>query len=90
MIYYIAGVQYWRYDSENDRVFANDSLGRSYPRLISDDFPGVIGPVDTAYYDRRDAHVYFFKGSQVSVMLHFLTLHIEVTVTRIYCDRGCC
>ncbi|KAI7797049.1 putative matrix metalloproteinase-21 [Triplophysa rosa] len=64
-VYFFKGVQYWRYDSENDRVFANDSLGRSYPRLISDDFPGVIGPVDTAYYDRRDAHVYFFKGSQV-------------------------
>ncbi|KAA0724819.1 Matrix metallopeptidase-21 [Triplophysa tibetana] len=64
-VYFFKGVQYWRYDSENDRVFANDSLGRSYPRLISDDFPGVIGPLDTAYYDRRDAHVYFFKGSQV-------------------------
>ncbi|XP_016144448.1 matrix metalloproteinase-21-like [Sinocyclocheilus grahami] len=58
-------VQYWRYDSENDQVFTEDSDGRSYPRLISEGFPGVSGPVDTAYYDRRDAHIYFFKGSQV-------------------------
>lgn len=59
-------MQYWRYDSENDQVFSEDADGRSYPRLISEGFPGVSGPVDTAYYDRRDAHIYFFKGSQVT------------------------
>ncbi|XP_051968850.1 LOW QUALITY PROTEIN: matrix metallopeptidase-21 [Xyrauchen texanus] len=64
-MYFFKGVQYWRYDSENDQVFTRDSDGRSYPRLISDDFPGVSGPLDTAYYDRRDAHIYFFKGTQV-------------------------
>ncbi|KAI2658213.1 Matrix metallopeptidase-21 [Labeo rohita] len=64
-VYFFKGVQYWRYDSENDQVFTEDSDGRSYPRLISEGFPGVSGPVDTAYYDRRDAHIYFFKGSQV-------------------------
>uniref|UniRef100_A0A8C1TU94 Matrix metallopeptidase 21 n=1 Tax=Cyprinus carpio TaxID=7962 RepID=A0A8C1TU94_CYPCA len=64
-VYFFKGVQYWRYDSENDQVFTEDSDGLSYPRLISEGFPGVSGPVDTAYYDRRDAHIYFFKGSQV-------------------------
>ncbi|XP_051529564.1 matrix metallopeptidase-21 [Myxocyprinus asiaticus] len=64
-VYFFKGMQYWRYDSENDQVFTRDSDGRSYPRLISDDFPGVSGPLDTAYYDRRDAHIYFFKGTQV-------------------------
>ncbi|KAF4106243.1 hypothetical protein G5714_012233 [Onychostoma macrolepis] len=64
-VYFFKGVQYWCYDSENDQVFTEDSDGRSYPRLISEGFPGVSGPVDTAYYDRRDAHIYFFKGSQV-------------------------
>ncbi|XP_051771037.1 matrix metallopeptidase-21 [Ctenopharyngodon idella] len=64
-VYFFKGVQYWRYDSENDQVFSEDAEGRSYPRLISEGFPGVSGPVDTAYYDRRDAHIYFFKGSQV-------------------------
>lgn len=62
----VSGVQYWRYDSENDQVFTEDSDGGSYPRLISEGFPGVSGPLDTAYYDRRDAHIYFFKGSQVT------------------------
>ncbi|XP_039507116.1 matrix metallopeptidase-21 [Pimephales promelas] len=64
-VYFFKGVQYWRYDSENDQVFTEDSDGHSYPRLISEGFPGVSGPLDTAYYDRRDAHIYFFKGSQV-------------------------
>ncbi len=58
----VSGVQYWRYDSENDQVITGDS----YPRLISEGFPGVSGPLDTAYYDRRDAHIYFFRGSQVT------------------------
>ncbi|CAM4712620.1 unnamed protein product [Leuciscus chuanchicus] len=64
-VYFFKGVQYWRYDTENDQVFTEDSDGHSYPRLISEGFPGVSGPLDTAYYDRRDAHIYFFKGSQV-------------------------
>lgn len=70
----VSGVQYWRYDSENDQVFTEDSDGLSYPRLISEGFPGVSGPVDTAYYDRRDAHIYFFKGSQVTAanILHLM------------------
>uniref|UniRef100_A0A8B9HCX0 Matrix metallopeptidase 21 n=1 Tax=Astyanax mexicanus TaxID=7994 RepID=A0A8B9HCX0_ASTMX len=57
--------QYWRYDSENDQVFSRDPDGQRYPRLISEGFPGVPAPIDTAYYDRRDAHIYFFKGSKV-------------------------
>lgn len=60
------GIQYWRYDSENDQTFSEDADGHRYPRLISEGFPGVPSPIDTAYYDRRDAHIYFFKGSMVS------------------------
>ncbi|KAK3559787.1 hypothetical protein QTP86_020716 [Hemibagrus guttatus] len=63
--YFFAGAQYWKYDSENDQVFSEDADGRRYPRLISEGFPGVPSPVDTAYYDRRDAHIYFFRGSMV-------------------------
>ncbi|XP_017579396.1 matrix metallopeptidase-21 isoform X3 [Pygocentrus nattereri] len=59
------GTQYWRYDSESDQVFSRDGDGQRYPRLISEGFPGVPSPVDTAYYDRRDAHIYFFRGSMV-------------------------
>ncbi|XP_036404537.1 matrix metallopeptidase-21 [Megalops cyprinoides] len=64
-VYFFKGTQYWRYDSENDRVYTEDSEGRRYPRLISEGFPGIPGPVDTAFFDRRDSHIYFFKGSDV-------------------------
>lgn len=60
-----AGTRFWRYDSENDRVFAQDPEGRRYPRPIGEGFPGVIGPIDTAFYDRRDSHIYFFKNALV-------------------------
>ncbi|XP_027016768.1 matrix metallopeptidase-21 isoform X1 [Tachysurus fulvidraco] len=63
--YFFKGAQYWRYDSQNDQVFSEDADGQRYPRLISEGFPGVPSPVDTAYYDRRDAHIYFFRGSLV-------------------------
>ncbi|KAL7856452.1 hypothetical protein SRHO_G00153510 [Serrasalmus rhombeus] len=63
--YFFKGTQYWRYDSESDQVFSRDGDGQRYPRLISEGFPGVPSPVDTAYYDRRDAHIYFFRGSMV-------------------------
>ncbi|MBN3298985.1 MMP21 protein, partial [Amia calva] len=63
--YVLGGAQYWRYDSENDQAYAEDPQGHRYPRLISEGFPGIPSPVDTAYYDRRDARIYFFKGSEV-------------------------
>ncbi|XP_011614551.2 matrix metallopeptidase-21 [Takifugu rubripes] len=64
-VYFFKGTRFWRYDSENDRVFTLDPEGRRYPRPISEGFPGVIGPIDTAFYDRRDSHIYFFKNALV-------------------------
>ncbi|XP_035259612.1 matrix metallopeptidase-21 [Anguilla anguilla] len=64
-VYFFKGTQYWRYDSENDRVYKEDPKGHRYPRLISEGFPGVPGPIDTAFYNRRDNHIYFFKGPDV-------------------------
>lgn len=61
------GIQFWRYDSDNDQVFKVDRNGRRYPRLISEGFPGVVGPIDTAFYDRRDSHIYFFRRSLVRI-----------------------
>ncbi|XP_008312322.1 uroporphyrinogen-III synthase isoform X3 [Cynoglossus semilaevis] len=61
-VYFFKGTQFWRYDTENDKVFAQDPGGRRYPRLISEGFPGLSGPIDTAFYDRRDSHIYFFKN----------------------------
>ncbi|XP_062859590.1 matrix metallopeptidase-21 isoform X1 [Trichomycterus rosablanca] len=63
--YFFKGTQYWRYDGENDQALSEDADGQQYPRLISKGFPGVPSPIDTAYYDRRDSHIYFFKGSMV-------------------------
>ncbi|XP_056153185.1 matrix metallopeptidase-21 [Lampris incognitus] len=64
-VYFFKGTQFWRYDGENDRAVTQDSDGRRYPMLISEGFPGVPAPIDTAFYDRRDSHIYFFKGTHV-------------------------
>ncbi|XP_058476122.1 matrix metallopeptidase-21 [Solea solea] len=64
-VYFFKGTQFWRYDTENDKVFKQDSEGHRYPRLISEGFPGVASPIDTAFYDRRDSHIYFFKNTLV-------------------------
>nr|XP_019597748.1 PREDICTED: matrix metalloproteinase-21 [Rhinolophus sinicus] len=63
--YFFKGNQYWRYDSEKDQAHAEDERGKSYPKLISEGFPGIPSPLDTAYYDRRKQFIYFFKGSFV-------------------------
>uniref|UniRef100_A0A3B3ZCJ6 Peptidase metallopeptidase domain-containing protein n=1 Tax=Periophthalmus magnuspinnatus TaxID=409849 RepID=A0A3B3ZCJ6_9GOBI len=61
----LPGSQFWRYDSDQDQVFRRDPEGVTYPRLISEGFPGVPSPIDTAVFDRRDGNIYFFKGALV-------------------------
>ncbi|ELK36821.1 Matrix metalloproteinase-21 [Myotis davidii] len=63
--YFFKGSRYWRYDSDRDQAYTEDEQGHSYPRLISEGFPGVPSPLDTAFYDRRKQLIYFFKGSWV-------------------------
>ncbi|XP_052369962.1 uncharacterized protein LOC118372627 [Oncorhynchus keta] len=62
-VYFFKGTQYWRYDDDNDQVFTVDPEGH-LSRLISEGFPGVPSPIDTAFYDRRDystsSRVYVF------------------------------
>ncbi|XP_029776456.1 matrix metalloproteinase-21 [Suricata suricatta] len=63
--YFFKGNQYWRYDGDKDQACTEDEQGRSYPRRISEGFPGIPSPLDTAFYDRRKQLIYFFKESLV-------------------------
>ncbi|KAM6185916.1 matrix metalloproteinase-21 [Rhynchocyon petersi] len=63
--YFFKGNRYWRYDSDKDQAHTEDEKGNRYPRLISEGFPGIPSPLDTAFYDRRKQLIYFFKGSLV-------------------------
>uniref|UniRef100_A0A0D9QWU3 Matrix metalloproteinase-21 n=1 Tax=Chlorocebus sabaeus TaxID=60711 RepID=A0A0D9QWU3_CHLSB len=63
--YFFRGNQYWRYDSDKDQALTEDEQGKSYPKLISEGFPGIPSPLDTAFYDRRQKLIYFFKESLV-------------------------
>ncbi|XP_041050345.1 matrix metalloproteinase-21-like [Carcharodon carcharias] len=64
--YFFKGTQYWHYDPINDMAFTQDAHGTRYPKLISDGFPGAPSPIDTAYFDRRDRNIYFFRGDEVT------------------------
>ncbi|XP_029465907.1 matrix metalloproteinase-21 [Rhinatrema bivittatum] len=63
--YFFKGTQYWRYDNENDQAYTEDAQGSRYPRLISEGFPGIPSPIDTAFYDRRIQCIFFFRDSLV-------------------------
>ncbi|XP_077407363.1 matrix metallopeptidase-21 [Vanacampus margaritifer] len=64
-VYFFKGTQFWKYDSDNDKAFRQDPEGHHYPRKISEGFPGISGPIDTAVYHRRDSCIYFFKNTLV-------------------------
>uniref|UniRef100_UPI00398F33F3 matrix metalloproteinase-21-like n=1 Tax=Pristiophorus japonicus TaxID=55135 RepID=UPI00398F33F3 len=63
---FFKGTMYWHFDNDNDRVYTEDPQGNRYPRSISQGFPGIDGPIDTIYFDKRDHCVYFFKGFNVT------------------------
>ncbi|KAM8924616.1 matrix metalloproteinase-21 [Pelodytes ibericus] len=63
--YFFKGIQYWRYDGENDKAYELDAQGKTYPRFISQDFPGIPSPINTAFFDRRTQYIYFFREAQV-------------------------
>ncbi|KAE8628439.1 hypothetical protein XENTR_v10000015 [Xenopus tropicalis] len=64
--FFFKGKLYWRYDDQNDRAYRQDPEGHIYPRLISEGFPGIGGPIDTVFYDQRDHNIYFFHGRNVT------------------------
>ncbi|KAK6493443.1 matrix metalloproteinase-21-like [Huso huso] len=63
---FFKGTQYWRYDSENDQAYTEDPQGEAYPKLISDGFPEIPSPIDSAFFDKRDHNIYFFRGNNVT------------------------
>ncbi|XP_041053774.1 matrix metalloproteinase-21-like isoform X1 [Carcharodon carcharias] len=63
---FFKGTTYWQYDNDNDRVYTEDPQGNRYPRPISHGFPGIDGPIDTIYFEKRDHCLYFFKGFNVT------------------------
>uniref|UniRef100_W5M1S6 Matrix metalloproteinase-21-like n=1 Tax=Lepisosteus oculatus TaxID=7918 RepID=W5M1S6_LEPOC len=65
-VLFFKGTQFWQYDTENDRACTEDSQGRPFPQLIKDRFPGVPSPIDTAFFDRRDHNIFFFRGNNVT------------------------
>uniref|UniRef100_A0A673CKZ0 Matrix metallopeptidase 21 n=1 Tax=Sphaeramia orbicularis TaxID=375764 RepID=A0A673CKZ0_9TELE len=64
-VYFFKGTQFWKYNQDQDQAFTQDQEGWRYPRRISEGFPGVPSPIDTAFYDRRESRIYFFKNSLV-------------------------
>ncbi|XP_069755169.1 matrix metalloproteinase-21-like isoform X2 [Narcine bancroftii] len=64
--YFFKGTQYWHYDPVNDMAYTQDAQGNSYPKLISEGFPNIPNPIDTAYFDRNDRNIYFFRGDEVT------------------------
>ncbi|XP_068100977.1 matrix metalloproteinase-21-like [Hyperolius riggenbachi] len=84
---FFKGTQYWRYDNENDRAYIADPEKIAYPRLISDGFPGINGPIDTAFYDIRDNNIYFFQGRNVtafSVAQHKVLLGYPKSISEVF------
>ncbi|PIK37308.1 putative matrix metalloproteinase-21, partial [Apostichopus japonicus] len=75
-MYFFKGSRYWRLDHNAGELYQTDpDTGVYYGpdgRLISDGWPALSGQnqripdnLDAAYFDQRDNHIYFFKGSQV-------------------------
>ncbi|XP_070539983.1 matrix metalloproteinase-21-like [Ptychodera flava] len=74
-LYFFKGDKYWMYDSQNDMSFDYDEEGNyikngrdialGFPALPDSNYPSIPSNINAAYFDKRDGHIYFFKGSQV-------------------------
>ncbi|XP_051888834.1 LOW QUALITY PROTEIN: matrix metalloproteinase-21-like [Pristis pectinata] len=58
---FFKGTLYWQYDNDNDRVYSEDPQGNRFPRPIAQAFPGIEGPIDTVYFDKRDHCLYLLQ-----------------------------
>ncbi|XP_022080549.1 matrix metalloproteinase-21-like [Acanthaster planci] len=68
-LYFFKGNKYYQINSATRAVMANPdgTFGRSIAQgwPAKPGFPRIPDNIDTAYYDKRDGNVYFFKGNQV-------------------------
>ncbi|XP_038070654.1 matrix metalloproteinase-21-like [Patiria miniata] len=68
-LYFFKGNKYYQINHSTRAVMTNSD--GSIGRLISEGWPAKTGfpripdNIDTAYFDKRDSNVYFFKGNQV-------------------------
>ncbi|XP_075715660.1 matrix metalloproteinase-21-like [Rhinoderma darwinii] len=63
--YFFAGAHVWIYH-KSERIFG-DSQGLKVPQLIHERFPGITGPIDTAFFNYTQKSIYFFTGLMVTV-----------------------
>ncbi|KAM9310941.1 matrix metalloproteinase-21-like [Gastrophryne carolinensis] len=64
--YFFKGTQVWRYDPEKDIAYTEDWKRNKYPQLIAEAFPGVLAPIDAAFFDKKERVIYFFRENNVT------------------------
>lgn len=64
---YFSGEDYFLYNSEEDKVYdgGTGKISEKFGPKKGQDI-GVPNNLDTAYFDKRDKNIYFFKGDTVS------------------------
>ncbi|XP_029439641.1 matrix metalloproteinase-21-like isoform X2 [Rhinatrema bivittatum] len=67
--FFFKGAQVWRYDPDNDMTFTEDSQGNSYPKLITEVFPGAPSPIDATFFDKKKQIIYFFRGNNATFFI---------------------
>ncbi|MEQ2165800.1 hypothetical protein GOODEAATRI_020908 [Goodea atripinnis] len=60
--YFIRDGWYWLYENRNNRTRYGDPVAL---QIGWHGIPRVPSPIDTAFYDRRDSNIYFFRRTQV-------------------------
>ncbi|XP_071792961.1 uncharacterized protein [Asterias amurensis] len=65
-LYFFKGNRYYQFDNINRHVMQLDGrlISEGWPAKSSS-FPRIPDNIDTAYFDKRDGNVYFFKGTLV-------------------------
>lgn len=72
----VSGEDYFLYNSEEDKVYdgGTGKISEKFGPKKGQDI-GVPDNLDTAYFDKRDKNIYFFKGDTVS-QKYIITIYI--------------